>query len=591
MGETIIHRNKRTGAVGVLAYRRDIFGWLICTLVFLMIWCAAASAMPPHPETYTTLKAGGQTMPYYLQHRPEFLQNQRNVQTSSLTARSTAYGGEFHALAILIEFSDQANSVSASEFDDLLFVNQQGSLRHYYREVSYDNFDVVSVNLPSSLGWITAPQTYEYYCNANNGTGAYPHNSQKLCEDVVAAIDPMVDFSQYDNDNDGFVDAVILVHTGPGAEFTMSNDDIWSHMWATASPVVVDGVRVWKYSIQPEYWMSPGDITLGVFCHEFGHILGLPDLYDTDRPSDAYGIGNWSIMSYGSWLGAGNMGGSPAHFDAWCRIQLGFVTPTVVSDSTSSASLSAIETTPQVYRLWYEDDGGPEYFLIENRQKTGYDSYLAGSGLLIWHIDETQSDNDDEWYPDHTTSGNLLVALEQADGLFELEQKQSVGNSGDPFPGSTNADMFSPATTPNTNSYTGDNTGLAITNISSSAAVMTMDFQVSFSTGEEEEEEEEEEPTDMLPVGIHLGQNYPNPFNPQTSIDFFLPSTATATIVVHDLLGRAVKTLIDEPCPAGTLTVTWDGTDDDGNRMASGVYFYRLQTERELRIKKMILVK
>ena len=588
MGDVITFCNKTTGNN---RHRTGPYGairWLLCCATLLLTCGTTLFAMPPNPETFSALNKSEQELPYYLQHRLEFVRNQRQVQTSSLTAQNASYSGEFRALAVLIEFSDKNNSVPAGDFDSLLFANQQGSLRHYYREVSYDNFDVVSVNLPSTLGWVTAPETYAYYCNGNNGTGAYPHNSQKLCEEVVAAIDPLVDFSLYDNNGDGYVDALILVHSGPGAEFTMSNDDIWSHMWVTSSTVSVDGVRVWKYSIQPEYWLSPGDITCGVFCHEFGHILGLPDLYDTDRPADSYGIGNWSIMSYGSWLGPGNMGGSPAHFDAWCRTQIGFVTPTVITDTMSSASLTAIETAPELYRLWHEDDGGTEYYLIENRQKTGYDSYLSGSGLLIWHIDESQSDNDDEWYPGHTSSGNFLVALEQADGLFQLEQKQSLGNAGDPFPGNSGANTFSPATTPSTRDYDGVNTGLSVTDISASANVMTMNFQTSLISGGEEEEEE---PVEVLPVHIRLGQNYPNPFNPRTQIEFYLPEATTAEIVVHDVLGRAVKTLIDEPCQEGTLTVTWDGTDDNGTRLPSGVYFYKLQTEREARVKKMILVK
>ncbi len=554
-----------------------------------------ASAMPPNPVTIEQHIESGKELPFYLKERPQILAKGIGAVSKPGGQKTAAFTGTFKALAILVEFSDKTQSANATEFDTLLFINQLGSLRHYYNEVSYGQLDVVTVNLPSSLGWTTAPQTYAYYCNGQNGTGSYPRNSQRLCIDAVNAVDALVDFSQYDNNGDGYVDALILIHTGPGAEFTQSNDDIWSHMWAVPSPMARDGKFIWKYSIQPEYWFSAGDMTCGVYCHEFGHILGLPDLYDTTPLSgaDSYGIGTWSIMSYGSWNGplayhAGyyyTLGDYPAHPDAWCRIELGFAAAVNVSTNMTSASIINVEGGGDINRLWTNGTGGNEYFLLENRQKTGYDAYLPSDGLLIWHIDDTQSDNDDRWYPGHTIYGNYMVALEQADGLWQLENKTSRGDAGDPFPGSTGNTLFSPATTPNSDNYDGNNTIIAITNISPSASTMTADFQVSLLSGIEDDINYN------LPISIELAQNYPNPFNPATSIGFSLSEAAKVKLTVYDILGRKIITLVDDRLSAGEHVVEWNGRNTEGDNAPTGIYLYELANEDQSEVRKMMLVK
>jgi immune inhibitor A len=171
-----------------------------------------------------------------------------------------------------------------------------------------------------------------------------------------------------------------------------------------------DGKHVFEYCIQPEYWSSPGDITLGVFAHELGHLLfGLPDLYDTDYSSK--GVGKWSLMAGGSWNGPGGMGGSPGHLDAWNRIQCGFAAAINVTSNVTGRAIPDVETNSSgaITRLWTNGMSGNQYFLIENRRKTGYDAYLPSEGLLIWHIDENvpaSDGNDLEWYPGRTTTGH-----------------------------------------------------------------------------------------------------------------------------------------------------------------------------------------
>ncbi|UCD38922.1 MAG: M6 family metalloprotease domain-containing protein, partial [Fidelibacterota bacterium] len=364
----------------------------------------------------------------------------------------------------------------------------------YYRAVSYGNLDIVAVNLPSALGWVRADSAYSYYVNGDNGVGPYPTNTQKLVEELVYAVDPFIDFSKYDNDGDNLVDALFVVHAGPGAEFTLSDDDIWSHAWATSYMVPTDnqGTKVFSYTIEPEYWLKPGDMTIGVFAHELGHTLfDLPDLYDRDNPESddaSSGLDEWSLMAAGSWLGpAGQymyMGTSPAYPDAWSRARMGYASVVNISADVFDQPIVDAVAASQVYRLWINGIQGEEYFLIENRRRAGYDTYLPGEGLLIYHVDERQLYpsnepplNNNEWYPGHTDQGNYLVALEQADGLYELEQNDWA-DSGDPFPGSSLNRNFYGFSAPSSRTYSGSFTGVGVTNISAAGDTMWADLFV-----------------------------------------------------------------------------------------------------------------
>jgi len=434
--------------------------------------------MPPHPELKQRIKKGEMEPPLFLINQKRYLAKGIEFPIrhprSSVFPQGTGPTGSFKTLLLLVEFSDKTSQVNADYFDTLIFVDQLRTVRNYYKEVSYQNLDIVTVDLPSSLGWYTAPQTNVYYVDGQNGFGDYPRNAQKLVEDLVDLADPYVDFSQYDNDADGFVDALMVVHAGRGAEYTGNPDDIWSHAWVLSSPRLKDGVYIYSYSIQPEYWISAPDMTLGVFCHELGHIFGLPDLYDYDQDSE--GVGDWSLMAGGSWNGS--LGDSPAHPDAWSRVTLGFVDPIVVSANLIGVNIPAVEESSVVYRLWTNGLPNTQYFLVENRQKIRYDLKLDGAGLLLWHVDQDVSGNDNQWYPGHTSDGHYQVALEQADGLWELEKNIDQGDAGDPFPGTSNNRSFTPCSVPNSDDYNLADTYVEVTNISNSASVMTADLKV-----------------------------------------------------------------------------------------------------------------
>lgn len=440
-----------------------------------------AFAMPPHPDLMKQIENGVKPMPYFLANWGALKDkgvNRPSPIPGKIGPSALAEGpsGNFNALVLLVDFSDKASNVSADFFDTLVFGTGSGTVRDFYSEVSYTTLTIVAVTLPSEIGWLRAPQTYAYYVNGQNGFGSYPQNAQRLVEDVVDAADSVVDFSQYDNDGDGYVDALFVVHAGPGAEYTGSNYDIWSHKWSVYTPKVKDGVTILDYSMEPEFWAIPNDMTIGVFAHELGHVFGLPDLYDVDYSSQ--GAGEWSLMAGGSWNGT--LGDSPAHPDAWCLYQLGFAEPTVLTEDTPGLSINAVETVPEIYYAWGCGTPNSEYFLLENRQKIGYDAGLPGAGLLIWHVDESRWSNDGECRNQQNCEcpTHYLVALEQADGLLELESMFGYGDAGDPFPGSTNNRAFTPSSTPNSGSYENCASQVSVTSISDSAVTMTADVNV-----------------------------------------------------------------------------------------------------------------
>lgn len=478
--------------------RAKRIGWVELVLI-LLVFPAAGQAMPPHPSLLDKIARGEVKLPSYMaapELRPLGGPDQPEAAPSGLT-------GTIRALVVVVDFSDKVHTAPATYYDNLIFaapVTGRGSVRDFYNEVSYGKVDIVTVNLPSSLGWKRAPQALSYYLSGgDNGTGTYPNNCQKLAEDVVDAVASVVDFSKYDNTGSGYATPIMIVHAGRGAELTGSADDIWSHSWSLRNPRTKNGVVINKYVTMPEYWLTvsaaTSDMTVGVFAHEMGHgFWNLPDLYD--RTYSSNGIGNWSLMADGSWNGpvvsGYTLGGSPAWPDAWCRIQMGVVTPTLFHGKVTGKSIPQAYNNPAaqtILKLTSPLLGPHEYFLVENRQQTTntYDQYLPGNGLFIWHVDEAQwsyaIQNDrpcTQVTPCNCASGwHYLVALEQADNLLNLEKFNNRGDAGDPFPGSTNKRSWTAATQPGSGSwYTCTNTGISITNISNSGAVMTADIQV-----------------------------------------------------------------------------------------------------------------
>ena len=396
-------------------------------------------------------------------------------------------------IVILVDFSDTTASYSVSTptfYQNLLFGERTKSLYDYYLENSLGKLEVrgtAYANSSSDTQWFTAPEPYSYYVGSSNGMGTYPHNTQKLVEDIIDIIDPVVDFSEHDGDGDGVVDGIFIIYAGRQAS-SQYPDKIYPHMWSIAAEKR-DGKIICDYDILPEYRYEPGDATIGPFCHEFGHILGAIDLYDLDGLSyfkydgeKSNGLGKWSIMANGVWGATKRSGDTPSHFDAWHKIKFGWIEPTIITGDLKSVSIPAVELEEGKIYKYVLESNPDEYFLIENRQQIGFDSKLPGAGILIYHIDESATSNSYAWSPfDETPNeGHYKVSLVQADGLWDLERKKDYGDDGDPFPGSTDNRVFSMDTLPNSNLYDGTPTYLKISNISDcdSYLTITVDFSI-----------------------------------------------------------------------------------------------------------------
>jgi len=278
--------------------------------------------------------------------------------------------GEFRIPVLLGQFSNRPATYAASALEQELFTGPwtPGTMADYYNEVSYGALTISG----DVANWVTVSQVDAYYEGSENGLGADGKVGQFLYE-VLTADDPSIDFGQYDNDgpdgvpnsgdDDGFVDFISFVHSEKGGECINAN--IWSHSWnlsawenfgfapyTTNDPRAGGGfIKIDDYTMQPGYSCDDVMIEIGVFCHETGHALGLPDLYDADGGGPE-GIGMWGIMGSGNW----NTPSQPSHPCCWSRQELGWVVPAVVDWQGGTMSIPQVETSPVVYKLPFTDD-------------------------------------------------------------------------------------------------------------------------------------------------------------------------------------------------------------------------------------------
>ena len=242
------------------------------------------------------------------------------------------------------------------------------------------------------------------------------------------------------------------------------------HQWTSTS----DGVSVKTYIMVPELTDDAALSgacdkiqTIGVFAHELGHTLGLPDLYDTDSASPSAGVGAWSTMSY-QYLSTVNLADTPPHYDAWSKSLLGWLTPTDLTARNVGVEIPATEARPYAARLLANPSGVQiggtgEYFLVENRQRSGFDARLPGCGLLVWHVDESRTANNREGT---SLSSHRLLDVAEADGNpQDLDGPRGLTNIGDDrrsLPGHTNNRLFADTTVPSAQLYGGASSGVRV---------------------------------------------------------------------------------------------------------------------------------
>jgi M6 family metalloprotease-like protein len=376
----------------------------------------------------------------------------------------------FHVPLILVEFPDAPATYDSVDFEMImnqpgythLNYDNTGSFRDFYQEISYGQFLPVS----EVTNWITAPHHHDYYAYSD------PNGYNHVKELVRAMVDSMeasgFDWALYDNDGDGYVDALNLLHQGAGAE-QGDHSNIWSHKWSLGSLAVqYDGVTINSYTMNPEI-QSGQIVAIGVLSHEFGHALGLPDLYDTDYSST--GAGKLALMGSGSWGTSGNSPWYPSTMVGWCKNELGWVDIIEIGNDQDNISIQQSYSNNDIIRVNHQQIP-EEYWLIENRQKVGSDTLMPTPGLAIWHINDDIAQG---WGPNNNEP-YYGVGLEQADGLFALENG-GPSNGGDVYPGDTDNREFSHATIPNTHSLYGVPSMTRIDNISDPGETMSFDVE------------------------------------------------------------------------------------------------------------------
>ncbi len=368
-----------------------------------------------------------------------------------------APGDTVRAIVILIDFTDAfADTVNHPgwRYQQMLFDGPwpTQTMKEYYQEISYGDFTVIG---EVTAIWYRANNGHNYYGYANGSSRA-----AALVKEACQKADAAIDFSLYDRDGNGYVDGLFVIHQGPGREETGNDYDIHSHRWrldyaGVGNYTTGEGKICRDYSIEPEMHNSTTYsniynkiITIGVFAHEFGHIIGLPDLYDTDYSSD--GLGNYCLMSGGSWGANSQSPSRPVHMCPWSKAELGWLIPENVSANVADRKLPPVETSRAVYKIWKNGSPGSQYFLVENRRKQGFDALMPNEGLLIYHVDDSQSSN--------TNDNRRLVDLESANADTANKDHLDVqGGSGseanDFWPGYLGKTAFDPFSDADSRNY------------------------------------------------------------------------------------------------------------------------------------------
>lgn len=426
--------------------------------------------------------------------------------------RGIGHGGhmdysKFRGLIVLINYTDRkfddyvpSNYTPIDFYEDMINghdykgftlpagtkVDAMGSVRDYYYDNSFQQFDPHF----DILGPVDVP----FSC-----TDAHQFNCDSIFFAALEALDPEVDFSQYDTDGDGTADMVFFLVAGHGSDYSANNRDyLWPHMKDFTESPVLDGVNFKLYACstnmtgeENEYYIVYNNISgIGPICHEFSHCLGLPDFYDTDSDGSGgvtrqYPI-TWSIMASGF---KNNMGRNPVGYSLFERYALGFAQPTLI-EGEGTISVPALEKSNTGYRMNTANDG--EYFIIENRQRVKWDKNLAGPGMLVWRVDST---NADVWE-------NNLVNANPNHNYYELLRANFNGMSdsyNDPFPGVSGVTSITNSTQPNMRTWDGKLSKYAFVNIAEADSIITFDVIIDKSKSSIEDFEK-------MPVGATLNE-------------------------------------------------------------------------------------
>lgn len=399
---------------------------------------------------------------------PSQILHKSMINPSKLTKANEAAESQY--LVILVNFKDRSFSFKNSDFDkwlnekDYSVDGGTGSVKDYYRDNSMGKF------IPNFI--VVGPYTLEhdqiYYAENNEETGEDTNPRAMVVEAcrMAKADNPNMDFAQYDNDKDGYMDNVYVIYAGYSEASTGNGDDMWPHSWTLKEEAItIDGITINNYSCSAELVGAGGTKMdgIGTFTHEFGHILGLKDMYDTDEYIDGYGIdpGSYSLYASGSY---NNDSRTPPYLMAFERMQMGWCDPVELKDPEDVALPSIAENVARYINAQpgRPEGTGDEWFVLENRQKKGWDAYLPAHGLLIYHYDYTQEMVEKYWSVNgpNNNANHRCMYIKAADGIDDTNTR-----NGDTYPGRSGNTEFTDTSVPNALNWNKEKTNTPITNI------------------------------------------------------------------------------------------------------------------------------
>ena len=548
--------------------------------------------------------------------------------------------GTLSVLVIYAQFQDEAGLGEEIPADAEQFFDPElpGSFTHYYNEMSFGQLRVQGTVLPKRY---TSDQPASAYLAA---TSSQKGRYGDFAAEILKKVDADVDMGQFDNDgpdgipnsgdDDRIVDYVFLVMRSVPHNFLLGRatgiaglgrDVVTQEKNPKGRAIMVLRKR-YVGSILDERSYAQ---TVGIMTHEFGHGLGLPDLYDVsfqdapdqDPSEDSAGIGRWVLMGHGAFGWTDDASRGPSPMSAWTREQLGWLgidneRLRVVQVPAAGLPLADVGEGGGLLKVFLEPES-PDvteeeraYLLIErvSRRASYYNRQLPGEGVLIWHVRPTAMDNMDERYK--------LVDLVCADGLFAdagypkgrmfdllnggdnldywahdaAYAQAHAGNFGDAsdlFDGDRYRDVSIPASL----FLSRQNLDVSI-NGRGGLLTATLEGPAAVATAIGESAAQMEGASAQLPAVAQLLPNYPNPFNPSTTIPFVMPEDGDVRIVIFNSLGQTVRILGDEWQVAGEHEVVWDGNDERGTSVASGVYHCRLEIDAApVQVRRMSLVR
>lgn len=323
----------------------------------------------------------------------EYARKSAHRQLPGKMGRTFPCKGKQKALVILVEYKDVAFTTpdARNYFSDML--NKQGFAENGATGSARDYFIASSGGVFSPefdvYGPVTLPHTRAYY-GVNDAYG----NDKRPSEMVIDAcnlLDDEIDFTQYDRDGNGIIDNIFIFYAGRGEATGGGANTVWPHSFTLADKGLrYDGLLLDTYGCTNEQVLGGADgktlqtDAIGTFCHEFSHVLGLPDLYATSYTT-AITPGKWTIMDNGSY---NNDSRTPPAYSSYERAALGWIEPPFFQHGESDVELRPLAESSQAYLLPGFKAG--EYFLFECREQVGWDSYIPGAGMLVWHIEFVQ---------------------------------------------------------------------------------------------------------------------------------------------------------------------------------------------------------